>query len=97
MIKGVTGYLAQAASKQDVLSKTFLWEFNKKGVRDESFRYETAWHSDRFRESCDCVEPWDRDRSDRRGGHRELLQRQVSRKENGQRRGLRQEQAYRIA
>src|SRR5262245_48397992 len=89
--------LAQAENRQDVFSKTFLRESNKKGVRDESFRHETAWHSDRYRESCDCVEPWDRHRSDRRGGYCELLQRQVSRKEDRQRGGLRQEQAHRIA
>ena len=46
---------------------------------------------------ADCVEPWDRHRLDRRGGYCELLQRQVSRKEDRQRGGLRQEQAHRIA
>src|SRR5215468_5190549 len=89
--------LAQAENRQDVFSKTFLRESNKKGVPDESFRHETAWHSDRYRESCDCVEPWDRHRSDHRGGHRELLQRQVARKKDRQRRSVRQKQTDRIA
>src|SRR5215472_9310020 len=44
--------LAQAENRQDVFSKTFLRESSNKGVRDESFRHETAWHSDRYRESC---------------------------------------------
>src|SRR5262249_26694327 len=80
--------LAKAEKKKNVFSKKFLCGSYEKRARDESFHHEKTWHRDSYRECCDCVEPWDRHRSDHRGGHRQLLQRQVARKEDGKRRSL---------